>query len=152
MFFEAAVGKTALKGGGMANVIGSVGSLFYTQIKDTVIKKISVSELGLTQDLPADKLHIKLKVENQGNVASIIKGHYNLLGDNGKVVARGRFGLAYTFPGVKVEIGTVWSKALAPGRYDLLLTLDMEGKPVTEDYEVTVSGDRVTCKVEKAGR
>lgn len=99
--------------------------LFYIEAAGTVERKGSIENLRLELQ-PDDTLSVSADFKNTGNVDITAGGTFNIINGTGLVYARGEFNDVYTFPGDEAVLQASSSKErLRPGKYDLILTLDL---------------------------
>ncbi|MDP1853856.1 MAG: hypothetical protein Q8L26_06630 [Candidatus Omnitrophota bacterium] len=127
LFFEIALSKLEETAEGTAAGIGlnvRIATLFYVEAEGT-IKRTGVLDNFKVENAGKDApLSIKLDFANTGNVDITAGGTFNLMDRQGMVVARGEFDKIYTFPNDKAQLTGIWKENLAPGKYDLVITLD----------------------------
>ena len=135
LFFETVVGTTKDNEGVDILIKGRIGSLFYIKVepikKEAILRDISIASRGRGFQIDA-------VFKNIGNVDITAKGTFNVIDRQGMVFARGQFNDVYTFPGDQGRISSVWSDAIPAGAYDLIITLDLEEKPLVEETRINI--------------
>jgi len=99
--------------------------LFYIEVAGTIERSGSIGNLRLELE-PGDTLSVSTDFKNTGNVDITAGGTFNIIDRTGMVYARGEFNDVYTFPGDEAVLQASSSgEHLRPGRYDLIITLDL---------------------------
>jgi len=136
LFFETAIGEGQDEQGLSVLILGRLGSLFYVDAEGTVSKKAELADITVKEETKGFQVEATLK--NTGNVNIVSSGSFNLIDRNGQVFARGQFNDTYSLPGDEAYLESAWKKDIAPGVYDLIITLDIEGKTIVEEQQVTL--------------
>lgn len=120
LFFETSLGaiRDAEEGANIL-ILGRVGSLFLIDTEDSV-KRAEIDEVSSTDNT------VKGKFLNQGNTLLISKGSFYVMDDAGRVFDRGKINDIFIFPGDKAPFSLSLSDDIAPGRYILITTFDLE--------------------------
>ncbi|MFH1578356.1 MAG: hypothetical protein ABIC18_04735 [Candidatus Omnitrophota bacterium] len=132
LFFENLLGQAETEGE-VVNVSLAVrmAVLFYVEAEGTVERSGSIDNFSL-EIQPDDILLLNADFSNTGNVDVAAGGTFNIIDREGMVYARGEINNIYTFPGEGAKLMGSSSKAnLPPGRYDLVVTLDL-GKALSD--------------------
>jgi hypothetical protein len=108
-----------------------VGSLFFVEVEGTVKRQAEIEKFSLQKDAADEPLYISLDLRNSGNTDITAKGNYNIMNDEGMVVARGEFNDVYTLPNDLVKLTASWKDTIAKGKYSFVITLDL-GKSLEE--------------------
>ena len=140
LFFETEIGQGQDEQGFNVLILGRLGSLFYVQTAGVVNKQAILKDL--TVDQKTKGFEVTTTFKNTGNVDITASGGFNLIDQTGLVFARGQFNQAYTFPEDEVLLSADWSKAVQPGIYDLIITLDLGGKILVEEYQLQLGQGR----------
>ncbi len=99
--------------------------LFYIEAVGTIERAGSIDNLTLKLQ-PNDVLSVSAEFKNTGNVDITAGGTFNIIDRAGVVYARGEFNDVFTFPGDEAVLQASSSaEHLRPGRYDLIITLDL---------------------------
>lgn len=107
-----------------------IASLFYIEPEGTIKRAADLTNLKVEKSDKAG-MSISLDFKNTGNVDLTVGGSFNLMDKKGMVIARGEFNDIYTFPAGTATLSAEWKDALAKGKYDLILTIDL-GKALEE--------------------
>ncbi len=152
LFFETLVTENPLSDIGRSaglDLSVRVATLFYVEVKGTSERKADISNLKLGPSKSGDgSLELTLDFENTGNTDITTSASFNLMNKDGIVSARGVFNDLYTFPGGKGSFVGVWKERIAPGDYDLIITVDLgkalmdagigRGPVITKETSVTI--------------
>jgi hypothetical protein len=138
LFFETVVaGGTAVTdkeiGAGM-NINVRIGSIFYVEIQNTVIRRAVIDNLKLRKESSPDRLYLSADFHNTGNVDITAGGTFHIMDRIGKVYARGDFNNVYTLGGDSAQFNAMWDTFKGPipaGTYDLIVTINL-GKALEE--------------------
>jgi hypothetical protein len=160
LFFETSLGKEELSSSGRSaglDVNVRVATLFYVEVKGTVERMASITNLKVKNSGDGPGLEISLDFENTGNTDISTTGSFNIMNSEGLVSARGAFNSVYTLGGGKGVLSGSWGEKLAPGEYDLVITVDLgkalieagfEGGPViTKEASVTIGENNQVVRV-----
>lgn len=131
LFFETMLPKPIVEEGVGVAVAARLGSLFYVEPEGTIKREIKINDFSVErpqEDLP---LMINISFKNSGNVDITATGTFDLIDKTGMVYARGKFNDAFTFPGDNAQLKGYWKEPIIPGKYDLIITLDL-GKALQE--------------------
>lgn len=162
LFFETIVGKLTgaeAERGVDINLVFRLAALFYIEAEGTITRTGVFENLALEKDADSGNLAIKMDFRNTGNTDITVGGLFNIMDKKGFVYARGEFNNAYTFKGEMAKLSASLKKPLSPGKYDLILTLDI-GKaleeanmgriaPVTREAEIEIGADGEVLRVGK---
>lgn len=150
LFFESIYGK--IEGGkeglgaGMDLAI-RIATLFFIEAEGTVKTEGIIDNLSLKRENTSGPLLIQLDFLNSGNVDITAAGSFHIMDKKGMVISRGAFNDIYTFPGNKARLSASWKEALAKGKYDLILTLNL-GKALEESDSKKKRGPVITKEAE----
>lgn len=132
MFFETSIGKynqgapeETEERSVAINVAIRIGALFYIEVKDTIKKEATVSNLMVSGNNDENPLLIKLNFKNSGNVDITTAPYFHIMDKRGMVYARAEFNEVYTMPGDAAKLTASWPKHIAKGVYDLVLTFNL---------------------------
>jgi hypothetical protein len=129
LFFETLVTENPVSDSGRSaglDISVRVATLFYVEVKGTVERKAGISNLKIEKSAgKGGSLEIALDFENTGNTDITTSANFNLMDKNGIVSARGAFNDLYTFPGGKGVFMGTWKEKIAPGKYDLVINVDL---------------------------
>ncbi|MEI6631398.1 MAG: hypothetical protein WCL25_02155 [bacterium] len=121
------------------NMAVRIASLIYIEPQGTINRNIVIDGLKLTNE--KNKLKIKARLANKGNVDVNTKGTFFIIDRKGMVYARGEFNEVYTFPGDSVDLLAEWPKNVPKGRYDIIMTIDisksLEGSGILKPPAIT---------------
>ncbi len=131
LFFESQLGKPDLKEGVGVNLIVRIGTLFYIEPQGSTKREAEISNLSLKTGTKGKNLDVSLDLKNTGNVDITTESSFSIIDSKGIVFARGEFNPAYTLPGDLAKLVSGWKERLAPGSYDLVVTVDI-GKSLEE--------------------
>ncbi len=152
LFFETLVTESSLSDTGRSaglDISVRVATLFYVEVKGAVERKANISHLKIEPSASkAGTLEITLDFENVGNTDITTAANFSLMNKDGLVSARGAFNDLYTFPGGKGIFLGVWKGKIAPGEYDLVVTVNLgkalmdagvgRGPVITKEASVTI--------------
>jgi hypothetical protein len=133
LFFESMMSPSEEKSDAtvVVPVAVSVGSLFYVEVKDTIVRKAELENLSMKKTEDTKVLDISLDFKNAGNVDITASGNYNIIDSRGVIYARGLFSNVYTLPGDIAKLQATWKEPIPKGEYDFVITLDL-GKALEE--------------------
>ncbi|MBM3255602.1 MAG: hypothetical protein FJZ08_04800 [Candidatus Omnitrophica bacterium] len=121
------------------NMAVRIASLIYIEPQGTINRNIAIDGLKLTNE--KNKLKIKARLANKGNVDVNTKGTFFIIDRKGMVYARGEFNEVYTFPGDSADLLAEWPKSVPKGRYDIIMTIDisksLEGSGILKPPAIT---------------
>jgi len=118
-----------LKSGAFLNI--RLGSLFYVEVKGSVKRDARIDSFSVAFNPDKKELSIRGELKNTGNADITTAATFHIMDQKGIVHARGEFNSIYILPGDKAPISASWSQPLLPGKYDLVLTLNL-GKSLEE--------------------
>jgi len=140
LFFEVEVGETAGKTEGTkVKVYNRLGSIFTVEVEGTVKRVAQVSNFNIKKAEAG--FEATADFENSGNVDITAKGSIDIINEEGFVLARKQFNDIYTMPLDKAKLYVENMDAdLYKGKYDAILTFDLEGGVLVKEYQIEVSG------------
>jgi hypothetical protein len=136
LFFETVIGESQDELGFNVLVLGRIGSLFYIEPEGTIHKEAILHNIEIKPISEKEGFKITAIFRNIGNVDITASGNFNLINEEGLVLARGKFNDAYTFPDDEVTLKALWDKRVDPGIYYLIITLDLGKKTLVEEHRL----------------
>jgi len=130
MFFETSVAKLEGASGddreAGIDLKVRIATLFYLEAEGTVNNQVDISNLSVEKDFSTGGLVLKADFKNKGNLDITATGDFYIIDGQGMIFARGEFNDLYTFPGDAAQILGRWKDSIPPGRYDLVVNLDLD--------------------------
>lgn len=141
LFFEAEGGAAVdASTGAVVKVYNRLASLFSVEPEGTVEKKAEVSDINIEKR--KEEIKISANFSNIGNANITTKGIFDIIDEEGIVFARGEFNEIYTMAQDKAKLSAEGEgTSLKAGRYDLILTFDLEGDILVKEYKIDVTSD-----------
>ena len=144
LFFETALGEATDERGVSVLVLGRLGALFSIEPEGTIEKQASLENLTVSKN---GGIGISLDFFNTGNVDIAPEGTFYIMDKKGIIAARGKFDKVYTLAKDKAQLKSSISQEsvaeISPGRYDLVITIDLDaGVEVLEtSLNISPSGE-----------
>ena len=127
LFFETQMGKfqeESVRAAGIDLKV-RIATLFYVGVEGTVQRSAQINNLSLENDASSGGLLLGLDFVNTGNVDITAASSFYFMDQDGLAVARGEFNDIYTASNDKAKLTGSWKKPLAPGVYDLVITINL---------------------------
>ena len=143
LFFEVEVGQVWDNTKGVnVKVYNRIGSLFSVEPEESIKREAKVSDFKIKES--SGIIEAEANFENIGNIDIPAKGTIDIINDEGLVFTRGKFDEAYTMPGDKAKIYVkIPSVQFSQGKYDVILTVDLEGGILVKEYQMIISGGKI---------
>lgn len=141
LFFEVALGETAGQTKGtVVKVFNRLGSLFYVEADGTIKREAEVSDFKIKSS--QGSVEAGAVFQNTGNVDINSKGTFDIINEEGFVLARGDFNEVFTMPQDKARLyaKSTTTGNLTEGKYDAILTFDLGEATLVKEYSIGVSG------------
>jgi hypothetical protein len=121
-----------------------LGVLVFYEAQGTIQRTGKLQNLFYESPVPAagQPLKIIYEFENTGNADILLSGTFYILDQNKALVAKGDLTPIRTFPGDKGSAQTVWSESIAPGKYQLVVTLELgpdAQESIVREFEFSVT-------------
>lgn len=152
LFFEVGAGEAwnEVKGV-MVKVYNRLGSLFYVEPEGTIIREAHLTDFKI-KDSP-EGFEAEAVFHNIGNVDISAKGTLDIIDEEGFVFFRASFKEVYTMPQDKAKLLIKDTDAnFSRGRYDVILTFDLNGGILVKEYQIEVSGSGSIVATEELGQ
>ncbi|MDD5005939.1 MAG: hypothetical protein PHS93_05500 [Candidatus Omnitrophica bacterium] len=153
LFFEVSSGTTwDEKKGVMVHVYNRVGSLFHVEPDGTSKKEGRISDFSIKTS--KGNIEATAVFQNVGNVEITGRATFDVIDEEGVVFARGEFKEFYTMPDDKAELYARCPldpklHQIPQGKYDVVLTLDLDGMLLVKEYQIEVSDTGNITKVKE---
>lgn len=149
LFFEVEVGVVYDEAKGTyVRVYNRLASLFYVEPEGTIKKEAKLSDFKIRES--EGNINLEVNFENTGNAALTAKATFDIITEEGFVLARGQFEDVYTMPKDKAHLlATTLSPGLSKGKYDVILTVDLDGAVLVKEYQIEVSASGRVVGVEE---
>ena len=95
------------------------------EVEGTIQRKGKLLALEVTPPSGARPMKIRHRFKNTGNAEVILTGSFHILDPQGLLVGKGSLKAIKTFPGETGGTETEWQEALPPGRYKVMVTLEL---------------------------
>jgi len=106
--------------------------LFCVEVKNTIKRAIDLAKFTVAKSKNKNAILIASDLKNVGNADIKVSGAFHIMGQDGKIYARGKFNDIYTLPGDSGKINAGWKEILPKGNYNLVITLSL-GKTTEEE-------------------
>ena len=131
LFFESALGLAPKNERGVTvQYTGRLGSLFEIEVAGQVKRTGTVTGPALGRPDEHRPLSLSFSFTNTGNVVIRPKAYFNIVDEAGRYFGRGEFNQLYTSPGRSGSAKAEWSGSLPPGRYTVVLTVEVGASDV----------------------
>jgi hypothetical protein len=139
LFFEAETGTIYDQAKGInVKVYHRLASLFYVEPEGTIKKQAQLSDFKIEES--QGKIKVDVNLQNTGNVDIPAKGSFDIIDEEGFVLTRGKFDEVYTMSQDKANLTTTTlNPGFSKGKYDLILTFDLDGGVLTEEWQIEVN-------------
>ena len=139
LFFEVGVGDVWDEAKGvMVKVFNRLGSLFYVEADGTIKREAQVSDFKIRAS--SDGIEVEAIFQNVGNVDITAKNTLDIIDEEGFVLSRASFNDVYTMPQDKAKLYAKDASAnFSKGKYDAILTFDLNGGILVKEYQIEVS-------------
>ncbi|HEX7155368.1 MAG TPA: hypothetical protein VF618_28130 [Thermoanaerobaculia bacterium] len=111
---------------GPVPMLASIGTLFTFALSETL--DVNAETLKVTPQTTSANLAMKQWCANRGSEPVVAKGVAAIVDASGALVGRMALAPKRLLPGERVEVAGEYGGELAPGRYKLLVTYDLDGK------------------------
>ncbi|MFC1646411.1 hypothetical protein ACFL2Y_04465 [Candidatus Omnitrophota bacterium] len=152
LFFEVGAGDMwdEVKGV-MVKVYNRLGSLFYIEPEGTIIREAHVTDFKMKGS--PEGFEAEAVFHNIGNVDIDTKGTLDIIDEEGFVFSRASFNQVYTMQQDKAKLLVrVKDANFSRGRYDVILTFDLNGGILVKEYQIEVSGSGSIVAVKELGQ
>lgn len=96
------------------------------EVQGTLRRSGELLDLSIQPPTSTDPLKIRYGFRNSGNAEVVLTGNFHILNEENTLLGKGGVGTLKTFPSEMGYTETVWDQSrLPPGRYTLLLTLEL---------------------------
>ena len=95
------------------------------EVAGTIQRRGELLRLDLTPPAGARPMTIRHEFKNTGNAEVVLTGSFHLLDEKNLLVGKGALRTLKTFPGESGLTETAWAEALPPGRYKVMVTLEL---------------------------
>jgi len=95
------------------------------EVAGTLHRGGELLRLDLTPPSGARPMTIRHEFKNTGNAEVVLAGSFHLLDEKNLLAGKGTLRMLKTFPGETGIAETTWAEALPPGRYKLMVTLEL---------------------------
>lgn len=139
LFFEVGGGGMWDESKGvMVKVYNRLASLFYVEVDGTIKREGRVSDFMVNAS--SGDIEVEAVFENIGNVNITARGTFDIIDQDGLVLTRSEFNTVYTMPQDKAKLYAKSEGAvLSQGKFDVILTFDLEEGILVKEYQVDVS-------------
>jgi len=121
---------------GTKSIVPAVGTLLTFRLSDYLAadaSPVTVWPQSATSNASFEQTYI-----NVGNEPLIAKGVVAILDGNGALVGKSAMAAHRLLPSERVRMTSEYAGELAPGKYRVVVTVDVEGQAVTRDAEMLV--------------
>lgn len=118
------------------HVLASIGTLMTFATGDVIA--VDPGEVRVTPQSNAANAAFAQPLVNRGTDPVLARGVVALLDADGKLVGRSELAPVRLLPAERSEIRGEYAGDLRPGRYRVLLTMDLQGTPMTRTAEMVV--------------
>ena len=95
------------------------------EVEGTIRRKGELLKLKMTPPSGAQPMKIRHEFKNTGNAEVVLTGSFHILDAKGLLAGKGALRTLKTFPGETGVAETTWQEDLPPGRYTLMITLEL---------------------------
>jgi hypothetical protein len=114
----------------------SLGTLFTFAVSDDVA--LEWAGFGVVAPTAASPLSLDMALRNVGAEPAVARGMAVILASDGRIVGRAPIAARRLLPEENVRLTADYGGELAPGRYQIVATLDYEGRALTHTAELVV--------------
>ena len=118
------------------HVLASIGTLMTFAVSDDV--RVEPGEVRVTPQSSAANASFAQPLVNVGTEPLVARGVVALVGADGRLVGKSELTPVRLLPAERRDIRGEYAGDLLPGRYRVLLTMDVQGKPLTRTAEMDV--------------
>jgi hypothetical protein len=122
--------------GPVHHVLASIGTLMTFAVADDVV--VEPGEVRITPQSNATNATFAQPLINRGTDPVVARGVVALLDANGRLVGKSELAPVRLLPAERRDIRGEYPGDLPPGRYRVLLTMDLQGKAMTRSAEMVV--------------
>jgi len=122
--------------GAVNNVLASIGTLMTFAVSDDVT--VEPGEVRVTPQSNATNAAFAQPLVNRGSEPVVARGVVALLDAGGRLVGRSELRPVRLLPSERSEMRGEYPGDLRPGRYRVLLTVDLQGKSMTRAAEMVI--------------
>lgn len=121
---------------GRVPMTASLGMLLTFTLSDRV--EMKVAPLSVRPQSASANLAVTQLCRNAGTEPLVARGVMAVLDEKGSLVGKAALMPRRLLPGEQAEVGGEYAGELDPGKYNVFLTYEYEGRTLTESAEVTV--------------
>jgi len=114
----------------------AVGTLLTFRLSDAL--DLQSSDVAIRPQTQATNAHFAQTAINSGSEPAIARGVVAILDTHGALVGKSALPPHRLLPAERAELTSEFGGELAPGKYRVVVTLDLEGKIVTHDAEMVI--------------
>lgn len=118
-------GQTGKKASVQMVTVPRLGVAVIYEVEGTVQRKGQLLKLDLTPPSGVQPMKIRHEFKNTGNAEIWLTGSFHILDPAGLLVGKGTLRTLKTFPGETGVSETTWQEDLPPGRYKVMITLEL---------------------------
>ena len=122
--------------GPVRNVLASIGTLMTFAVSDDVT--VDTGEMRVTPQSNAANAAFAQPLVNSGSEPVLARGVVALLDAGGRLVGKSELRPVRLLPAERNDIRGEYAGDLRPGRYRVLLTMDLQGKSLTRTAEMEI--------------
>jgi len=132
--------------GMMVDVYNRIASLFYIEPDGTIKREGRLGDLKISKS--EKNFEVEILFENIGNIDIAAKGSLDFIDERGFVFLRGKFNDVYTLPNDRAKLYTTFPvSSLSSGKYDLILTVDLESDILVKEYRTDIPKSGTKIKI-----
>ncbi len=102
-----------------------IGTLLFFEAEGTVVRKGELLELSYKPPQEDRPLLVQYEFKNTGNTDILLSGHFHIMDSQKALMTKGDLTPIRTFPGDQGIAQTEWAGVLAPGAYQLVITMEL---------------------------
>lgn len=113
------------------------------EVEGTIQREGNLLALEVTPPSGARPMKIRHQFKNTGNAEVILTGSFHVLDPQGLLVGKGSLKALKTFPGETAVTETEWQEPLSPGRYKVMVTLELgpdASQVIVREFPLDVTG------------
>ncbi len=102
-----------------------IGTLVFFEAEGTALRKGELLNLSYKPPQEDRPLLLQYEFKNTGNTDILLTGHFHIMDASKALIAKGDLTPIRTFPGDQGIAQTEWAGVLAPGDYQLVITMEL---------------------------
>jgi len=113
------------------------------EVAGTIQRRGTLLRLEVVPPSGAEPLKVRHQFKNTGNAEIWLTGSFHLLDEQGLLVGKGTLKTLKTFPNETGISETAWQGALSPGRYKLMVTLELgpdADQVIVREFPLEITG------------